>query len=280
MITLRHWVMTGLMGLTGLTGYCETTTTDDMGDIAKVLAQADVQTLVIFDVDDVLMRPTQEFDFRHPARKEFIQQVQAQEGGARTFQDYVALIFERRTVELMDPRVTGILKGLAERHVPAIALSSWWTGRFGHIEKMEELRFEGLAQLGLVFKELAPFEGEYSFAQLNTGKGTPIYRDGVLLTSFEDKGAALKALLKAEKKAFSKVIFIDDDVKNVEAVEAACQELAMAFTGIHYTAKKKQPLPELDAKKEALRFEILGKEGVWLLDAELEKRMAQATTSQ
>ncbi|KJV80308.1 hypothetical protein RHORCCE3_1228 [Rickettsia hoogstraalii str. RCCE3] len=71
---------------------------------------------------------------------------------------------------------------------------------------------------------------------------------------------------------FKKIIFIDDDLEYLKSVEKICLELNIDFQGIHYGAAKIAPLPILDKEKEQLRYEILEKEHIWLLDKELEER--------
>jgi hypothetical protein len=91
----------------------------------------------------------------------------------------------------------------------------------------------------------------------------------VILTALSDKGSILKLALQRAKLLFKKIIFIDDDLRNLQSVEKICHEMGIDFQGFQYTAVNLVPLPALDKEKEVLRFKILETEHKWLSDEEM-----------
>jgi FMN phosphatase YigB (HAD superfamily) len=246
--------------------------TSQLSDITKILTQkADQTTLVIFDVDDVLIAPTDEFAIRDPIRKKLNKELFSRHGTTEIkvlYSDF----FRKRTVRLVNPGMIDLLKDLRDKKIPATALTKWYTGRYGSIAMMENLRFKGLDEVGISFIEISPFIRNMEFPDLKTEDGIPMVKNGIILTAFADKGLVLEAALVKAQLKFKKIIFIDDSYAQIQSVEKICNKLGIAFIGIHYTEANLIPIPLLNASKEKLRFEVLEKEHVWLLDQTLEKR--------
>jgi hypothetical protein len=246
--------------------------TNNLADVRSLLdKEAGQETLVIFDVDDVLIAPTDEFAIIDPIRKKLSKELKSKYDREK-HQILLSDFFMKRKVRLVNPRIIGLLNNLKERHIPTTALTGWWTGRFGNILAMEELRFKGLSEVNISFAGMSPFKGDNKFPDLQTKGGIPIIKNGIILTALADKGDTLLAALDKAKLKFKKVIFIDDDLAQIESVGKACKKIGTHFIGIHYTEAKLIPLPKLDETTEKLRFEILEKEHIWLSDKELEER--------
>lgn len=252
--------------------FAEIIETNESRIIEGHLQKVDENTLVIFDIDDVLIMPTDEFAFKTPIRKEIIKKMK-EKYSKEQFKIFWSIMFEKRAVKLVDPNFLKILKDLASRKISVAALTGWWTGKYGKIEKMEDYRFKGLDPFGITFKETSPFKKEMTFLALKTEDGVPMIRSGIIFTALGDKGAILKEALKGLELFPEKIIFIDDSLENLEAVQKICHELGVGFQGIHYTAVNFIPLPVLGRRKETLRFEILEKEHKWLSDQDLKTRL-------
>ncbi len=246
--------------------------TNNLADVKSLLdKEADQETLVIFDVDDVLIAPTDEFAFREPIRRKFNKALKAkytEQERKLLFSDF----FRKRMVRLITPQIIPLLDDLKNKQIPTTALTRWYTGRYGRIEFMEELRFKGLDEVGISFVNISPLKHDRAFPLLKTKDGIPMVKNGIILTAFADKGTTLLTVLDKEKLHFKKIIFIDDDLDQIESVKKACKKLGVNFIGIHYTEAQLIPLPKIDETTEKLRFEILEKEHIWLSGQELEKR--------
>ncbi|HJD60958.1 MAG TPA: DUF2608 domain-containing protein [Rickettsia endosymbiont of Columbicola hoogstraali] len=246
--------------------------TNDFKVIEEYVNTANKDTLVIFDVDDVLAMPTDEFAVNAPIRKELAQKLR-ERYSKNELRYLYSCVFERRTAQPVVPNMRGLVKSLEQRNIPAIALTGWWTGKYGNVAKMENLRFDALKDVDISFINTSPFKEDATFPEFENENGIPMLISGVILTASANKGLVLKAAFEKYNLHFKKIIFIDDTMKELESVEKACLDLNIDFQGIHYGAAKIAPLPILDKEKEELRYEILKKEHIWLLDKELEERI-------
>lgn len=246
--------------------------TNKLADIKNLLyKESDTETLVIFDIDDVLIAPTDEFAITDPVRKNLSKKLKSKYG-QEEYQVLFSDFFTKRTVRLVNSGIIDLLNNLKERRIPTTALTGWWTGRFGKILTMEDLRFKGLNEVGISFSHISPFKKYEQFPALKTKGGIPIVKNGIILTALADKGTTLLAVLGREKLKFKKIIFIDDDSSQIESVRKACKKINVDFIGVHYTEAKLIPFPKLSEATEILRFEILEKEHIWLSDKELAMR--------
>lgn len=239
--------------------------------MAVYLGDANTDTLVLWDVDDVLIMPSPTFFMEAPLRKRLYRKLYIQYSKEER-KVLFSHFFERRAVELVNPKVLDLLAELARRKVPCAGLSAWWTGPYGTILSMEDLRFKGLDAVGISFVNVSPFKEDFRLSAFRTKDGTPMVKKGVILTALADKGIILQAVLEATQLRFQKIILVDDNRPNLKAVKKACEELQVEFLGIHYTEAKSRKLPKLKAARERNRFQILEQEGLWLLDKELEER--------
>jgi len=248
--------------------------THDAKTIETVLKKADSHSLVIFDIDDVILVPIPDFGFKGPLRKAQTKRLKASYTKEQLKHLWSA-VFTKRRVQPVDPRILKVIKDLQKRHIPTIALTGWWTGQYGKISHIEEIRFKDLEQVGVSFAHSSPFKHEMTFPKLKTEDGIPLVKSGVIFTALADKGTVLKQALQHSPLSFQRIVFVDDDLKNLDDVEKICHALGVEFQGIHYTASKLIPIPEFSAEKEALRFKILETEQQWLTDGELKERLGE-----
>lgn len=239
----------------------------------EVMKSASKDSLVLFDVDDVLISPTDEFNFRSKIRKDLKKEI-SQNKSKQEVQVMFSDFFLKRKVKLVNENMPKLLKFLKEKRIPVSALSSWWTDNFGTIQEMEKQRLKELEQVKISFSDLSPFNKDISFISHKTEHGgTPMIISGIILTALGDKGQVLGLALKSINKKFKRIIFIDDQKKYLEEVEKFCEGHGLDFVGIHYTESLLAPIPEFDFAKEKLRFNILKEEQVWLSAPELQERL-------
>jgi hypothetical protein len=82
------------------------------------------------------------------------------------------------------------------------------------------------------------------------------------------KGEILGKFLSLSKLKPGKIIFVDNQLKNVLSVEEKCKELDIDYTGIHFTKLHNKPSTQLDKKIAEKKFEILLAESRWIDDNE------------
>lgn len=241
----------------------------------KILSEVRDNSLVIFDVDDVLIVPTDEFNTESPLRQQYKKDL-GKKHGTKKVKVILSDFFRKRKVKLLDPEMPGFINQLKDKGVPVTALTAWWTGPFGTIERMEDLRFTSFKEMGLCFKEASPFKKDMDFTDRATENGTPKIVNGMILTALVSKGDILALALDTLKHKYTKIIFVDDRLKFLQSVQSMCQERGIEFVGIHYTKANTLVRPSHDEAKETERFRILETEHVWLTDKELDERAQQS----
>ncbi len=248
------------------------TTTHNLTQLKHIINEhSGRNTLVIFDVDNVLIMPTDEYTLsRHPYRKKLWKEIKA-----RHSKEEMRIIYgitsSKAKWQLVDPEITHIFKDLQKRKIPSIALSSIFTGKFGVIDKLEDWRIKQLQKLGFDFTTLSPINKDLYIKELEEQDGTPMLKSGVILTAQIDKAKILEYILNHYKYYPKSIIFIDDQLSNLESLEKMCSKLNIKYYGIHYTAVSKMQKPVIDEQTEKLRFQILEQNHIWLSHNELKK---------
>lgn len=249
-------------------------TIEEIYDLIPIMNLLDVacqNTLVVFDIDDVLITPSREDDVRHPYRSQLLQLI-LDNISPQKIPLLNSSIFVNSKQILVDPRITEIFKNLKLHKIPAIALTAMGTGKFGIIKKMHEFRAEQLDSFNLSFKHLTPIDDEHiilKLAKINKSldtpcKGSPRLKSGIVFTSGVDKGIVLEYIFKRYNYYPKAVIFIDDLIENLESLRQTCLKFNINFHGFHYKAAALMPLLDIDEDLERLRFAVLEKELTWL----------------
>lgn len=268
--------------------HSEITKTDNLSPIQAAIEAADENTLVVFDIDDVFIRPQDQIlHLAHTSlRDKLIEQIK----NKVSFEDFMMLssiVYLAYKTVLVDPKILDTLALLKERNIKHIALTAAWTGKMGRISSIEQWRVETLKNLGIDFSGSFPDFKEIIFTDLNSldpGR-FPMFKDGILLTCKVKKGKVLarflqeyysRALLRTgPAPQFTRIIFIDDLRKNLESVAHYCQDANIEFQGFEYTASKKQAEFPLNEKRAKMQFDILQQEQRWASDSEVDSLLGQ-----
>ncbi len=247
--------------------------------IINLLDVATKNTLVVFDIDEVLITPSSEDDVRHPYRSQLLQSI-LNYIDPQKIPLLKSSIFVNSKHILVESRITEIFENLKLYKIPAIALTAMGTGKFGIVNKMHEFRVEQLDSFNLSFKHLTPIDDEHvilKLAKINKSldtpcKGSPRLKSGIIFTSGVDKGMVLEYIFKKYNYYPKAMIFIDDLIENVESLQQTCLKLNIKFHGFHYKAAALMPWPTIDEDLEKLRFAILEKEFAWLSHEQLKQK--------
>lgn len=277
-----------LLVLLCMSGYCsaETIKTINIEIIKKHVKDEDTDTLVVFDVDDVLMHPyDQILQMQNKAYLEGLQRELEKRIGSKNAETLYSIIFLERQNGPVDDRMRDLIINLQSKQISVLALTNCFTGTFGNIPSMEDWRLSELSRLGYhfekswsdvpptVFSDLVPSGRDQSFGN----SPLPMFKDGVVFTSAVSKGKALKAFLLHVRRLPKLIIFIDDKKKHLASVEKMAKSLGIRFIGIEYTAiaEAKAQSQALNETRAQTQFKILEKEQEWLSDAKVDERLTQ-----
>jgi hypothetical protein len=122
-------------------GHCsgETIKTSNVEIIKKHVENKDTDTLVVFDVDDVLMHPyDQILQIQNKAYLEGLQSALEKRIGVKNAQTLFSIIFLERQNGPVDDRMRALITNLQNKGMPVLALTNCFTGSFGNIPSMED----------------------------------------------------------------------------------------------------------------------------------------------
>lgn len=239
------------------------TVSSDLTPLQRALYTIDNDTLVIFDVDYVLIMPIDEDSLnRSPYRKSLWRNL-IRNKNTKDIKNYHCMNRLRSEWRLVDLKIIDIYTELKAKKIPTIALTSLETGKCGVIKKLEDWRIQQLIKYGLDFSILTPLQ-DVSIPLLAKKDGIPMLKSGVIFTAQLEKGKVLGHILREMNYLPKKIIFIDDQLPNLESVEEMANQMHIEFYGIHYTAVNEMSPPIIDENLENIRFKIFEEKRIWL----------------
>lgn len=261
----------GILMVTVSTSYCEILRTNDYGLIHDILKIATADTLVIFDIDDVIMQPSDQI-MKSPCKPHLlvIEADLATRYSPEEVLNFKTIALAAQQPQLVDHRVLESLALLKKNNITTLAITYCPTGKHGKIGNFEDWRIEMLKQLSIDFRTLNNIT-DHRFTEITASHGVPLIKSGIAITALAKKGIVLDAILKKEKLHPKKIIFIDDKITNLQSVQTTALKNNIAFIGIEYTVVKKgsklEPVNKIRANKQ---FELLEKDNVWRTDKEVD----------
>lgn len=236
-----------LMALSVLTCHAQIIEVDNMKQVFEYFDDADSKTLAIFDVDMVLVQPSDPA-FQMPNIKRFASICR---GLLKDLSLEDKTVFFCLTTNSSDPILVEectpqLLRKLQDKGIPVMALTANCTGSLGAVPDMQHWRYTSLCAMEIDFARSAPVKEGITFDNLPAFRGShPQYRNGVFCANGDNlpKGDAFLAFVARTGVNPDKIIFVDDRIDNQKSMEAAAQKLdrPVEFIGLHYTGAKKYP---------------------------------------
>ncbi|WP_341786857.1 DUF2608 domain-containing protein [Rickettsia endosymbiont of Cantharis rufa] len=237
-------------------------------EVIEAIKQADNTSLVLFDVDGVIVMDSDESRLTHDYRKELMVDIEKRLT-RKECALLLSIVLKDRKARFVNPDILTIFALLKEKNIPAMGLTKLPTGKFGTIEDMIEWRIHELTKLKVNFQEFSPLKDEIIIEDFNAGYGKPTLKDGIIYTAEYDKGSVLEYVLHKVHYYPKSIIFIDDIEENLLSLQETCNKLKINYQGFEFMGSASVPEPDLDEQLEKIRFEILEKEYKWLTDEEL-----------
>jgi hypothetical protein len=235
-------------------------------EISKAVQNADQDTLVVFDVDNVISAPS-DLIGRPKARgvRQAIFKEYEQKYGKDRVVHIHSLYYLRASEEFVEKEIKEIILGLYARKVPSIALTAMGTRKFGNIDNPMHLRLSRLKEKGIFFT----FEHLKKRILWDDEAG---YESGVIFSGKQPKGEALQYFLENIAHWKPKhIIFVDDNPKYLNSMREMCNRLEIKLTGFHYKAAIFDQDQELSPEVARLQLKTLDEKEVWIPDCEAKK---------
>ncbi len=227
--------------------HTEITQVNDMDELIEKFKDADAATLAIFDVDMVLVQPSNPaFQMANMKRFSSIAKSIMNNIPLEKKMVFLCLMTTSSETILIDAKMPQFLKQLQSKNIPTMALTSNLTGEFFGIKNLQQWRLECLQKLGIDFSVCAPSASSFVFNELAPYRGNySSYINGMLFVNGTEvsKGDALLAFFDKAGYKPNKVIFVDDREENLKKVEASLQKLEkpIHYEGLHFLGAQKYP---------------------------------------
>lgn len=244
---------------------------DTLDLFIEKLESTDKNTLIVFDIDEVLMRPVDRLIMMHnkPIYAEWVKRLEAKVGKPES-QKLRSLIMAQRKLKLVDPRTPALIENLTRRSLPFVCLTRCWTGGYGIIEDTPNWRIAEMKHLGyeldVTFKDLPP--KMFDHMHTDRPKKYPQYKQGILWCCDETKGDVLKAFFDYANYKPASIVFIDDKLHNIESVATFSKQERIAFYGFHYRAAYLEDNP-VKPEVATIQQDYLIKTLKWMSDEEV-----------
>lgn len=239
--------------------------------VIEELAKADTETLVIFDVDYVLLVPKDLLarpcghKFRHEAFPKLEKEV-----GKDKLKYLFSLLRSQSRAELVDVRLPELIKELQARSIKVVALTGQGYGPLGIIKDEGALRVEELKKLDIDFRNVFPDLKPFFLTIASVKDQPPLYRDGIIFTDHSSKGETLIAFLKKLQWTPKKIIVIDDGREHLKHIQEALHANGLKGLLFHYE-EGKLAAEHLDPEIAKFQLDYLIKNEKWLSDEEAQR---------
>jgi hypothetical protein len=238
-------------------------------EAGEELGHADGETLVVFDVDEVLIAPA-DIAYRMLVSHRF----EPKAASSITKEERLVLagiLATQAKYALVEPAIPEMMQQLHRQGAKTIALTACGTGRLDPVPNLEEWRADHLAELGILFSER---EVNHTFSGLVSAPGNPpaLHKGILFLGDFQGEGRSTKGdLLVAYFDLVGwrpkKVLFFDDREHNLVSVESALEKKGIACCSYLYEGAHEMP-GQLDQNLGEFQFKHLVENKEWLSDAE------------
>lgn len=224
---------------------------DRFNSALEYFSKADKTTLVIFDVDNVLIVPQDPY-LQPKARLQFsniyeeLTKVLDQEH-TFLFHHIVAIKNKSRLVEA---DILNIIQELQQANVKVIALTGAKTGGIANIiPDVPSWRYNSLKNLGIDFSSTFPKKAQFKELKGDDVGNYPSFEQGIVYSygSMNSKGNVLKCAIKELNWLPKRVIFVDDRLEHINSVHSFLKQENpnIEFIGLHYQGTDKIATPEL-----------------------------------
>lgn len=243
----------------------EILSTNDLSVLENLIEDADESTLVLWDVDHTLITPDD--PILKPKWENLLDEWL---GGGKSIVDSLGktrYVFREVLMSaphsIVDEDSLLLMEKIKQKQIPMIAFSAAPGGKVGKIESFIDWRIDELKKFGFDFSNSFSDIQSFTLPKDPELEFSPVYKSGVLITSLHNKGSVLLDFLNAVQWKGKKVIFIDDQLGNIQSVVHALEALDIEVIGIHYTAASELPC-ELNEEESFLKVSHFLKSGEWL----------------
>lgn len=246
-------------------------------EAAIVLADADENTLALFDVDATLTVPRS--PLRWPANVAAHGTMLSQfcapifKKSTKPEEYFRSIVMTKEVPLLVEDEIVTIIKDLQARNVPVFALTAIMTGGYHTIPSLPEWRFDRLKAIDIDFRSNR--FADVVFDHLRQATHSPLFYKGILCSAEVCKGATTGAFLDHVQWIPNRVIFFDDNLQKILEVGEEMARRNIPFIGYHYHGAKRL-VGNIDLEVAAIQLRHLVEHEQWLAEEEALQLLSSA----
>jgi FMN phosphatase YigB (HAD superfamily) len=224
---------------------------NSLSEVQEELYNAPDNVLVVFDLDETLIapsneifyirfRPIEDFDL---TEIDFVTQIKSrltQLSRDLHNPDFLERItsaaFASSTFTPVEESAVEIVRTLQKKNIKVIALTSSPSGRCFYVNNMKKWRYANLREIGLDLSTSFAIPDFQLEGLIQSFGSYPAFYKGILCAAFNPKGPVLEAFLKKINWTPSKIIFFDDSHENCKSVADTMNKLGIDIQCYWYRA--------------------------------------------
>lgn len=276
---VAYWIRLGLTLITIITLFAsfhakaETREVKDLTQVREAIKHAGPETLLVFDVKDVLFlsRDLIRRSYYRDEYKKLVDELRSKYGERET-ERLISQILLQESLELVDKKILSLIEEAERQGVKTVALTSGFSGRYGDIEKREDLRLKTLAALGISFKLSFPSLSPFKIDNIKSNpeaNGCVMFKGGVIFACRASKGEVLEKFLEKAGYLPKKIIFVDNRSKHTKTIEELAARKKIEVKTFLYTAVQEYAVLPLRKEHILFQFNYLEKYRKWLSDEQV-----------
>lgn len=183
-------------------GFGEIIQTSDYASLKREIEKKDKDTILMFDLDDVLTLPENNYNISFPERKKHVKAIE-KKYGENEAKDFWSIILMDRKIKYVDNKIPEIYEYIRSKGMKAMAATKCFTHKYGIIENAHLWRYNELKSLGIDFNQTSPLKGTFKITDIKPVNGgpssIPLYQNGIVFTARADKGMILDRIFSHYK---------------------------------------------------------------------------------
>lgn len=192
----------------------------------EILNHANQKTLILFDIDNVILCPVQVLGsdpwFRY-YKERLKDEGRTDKEALAIAVDMLHRVYHKTRVKLIEKKTTSVIENLQKRKIAVIAMTT-------RSSEVADCTINHLTSLGIDLKRSRPIAQNFMLPDCPD----VLFQDGVLFTTGTHKGTAFLSFLKRVNFEPECVVFINDKASHLREVEEACETRKIRFVGLRY----------------------------------------------
>lgn len=244
--------------------------TNKLDMIELTLNDVSDNDIVVFDCDDVLTTIAQQL-FKQHNRQVFINWCKNNiPGFDRTmFFDLLDYILVSNKNVLVNDRMPWLVNKLADMNIKAVVLTALPTKPIGKVQEPIKWRSNILSELGYNFGKFWKNLSDKKFFENTIQPYPPAYHNGIICCDNVPKYLCLGEFLRYSNISPNRILFIDDNIDNLNGMQKWAYNYNIAFLGIQYH-EAQNIVSNVPLSEELINYQLqmLVKQHVWMPDGD------------